>query len=363
MKILYDHQIFTMQKFGGISNYFFELHKSTQYNSEIITKYSNNVFIKNKNILDKFEHNKYINFIYRKFVWKMNENYCNKIIKQQDFDLLHPTYFNTYFLKKIGNKPFIITIHDTIHEIFPSLFNKKDNTIEKRKELIYKAKRIIAISENTKKDIINYYDIPSDKIDVIYHGYDQYENPINKLIPNLPKKYILFVGNRNRYKNFKFLCQAIADILKNNKDLYLVCSGYSFNLDEYIFLEKLGINKKVVHYFFNKDSMYSAYNNAIMFIYPSLYEGFGIPILDAFYARCPTILSNASCFPEIAKNGALYFDIGDKISLQEKVHTLLTNNKVKEDLINKAQIRLADFSWENTRKETYQSYCKTLNNN
>ena len=360
MKIFYDHQIFTMQSFGGISKYIFELHKSKNFESEIYTKYTKNIYLKNNTLINKSQDNKYLNFIFRKLVWNLNEKYCIKKLKENKYDIFHPTYFNNYFLPLIQQKPYIITIYDTIHEIFPSYFRQNDKTALKRKELILAANRIIAISENTKKDIIRLYNIDPNTIDVIYLGYESIEQTTLLNNSQLPENYILFIGNRSRYKNFTFFITAVAEFLKSDTNLFLVCTGFSFTIEEKILFTNLGIKNKVKHIFFQESNLFTIYKHAKLFVYPSLYEGFGLPILDAFNAKCPTILSNASCFPEIAQDGALYFEVGNIDSLKTKINDLLTNNTLKEDLIKKATKRLEDFSWDNTREKTFSSYKKLL---
>lgn len=362
MKILFDHQIFTMQNFGGISKYIVELSKSNLYQANFADFFSNNANLKKNHFFDSFADNKYINYFIRKLIWNYNEKKSIQAIKKNDFDIFHPTYFNNYFLKYLKNKPVVLTVYDTIYELFPQYFNKNDKTATNRKNLIYKADRIIAISENTKKDIIKFYNIDANKIDVIYLGYDIPIIQEKKTILDLPQQYILYTGNRKNYKNFNFFIKSIAEILLSHPSLYLVCTGYQFNFIELQLIKQLNLKEKVIHCFFTDETMHYLYKNATVFVYPSLYEGFGIPILDAFNAGCPTILTNASCFPEIAQNGALYFEPNNALMLREKIQILLNNKVERENLILKATERLKYFSWEKTRNKTFETYNKVMNN-
>ncbi|MBU4024291.1 glycosyltransferase, partial [bacterium] len=159
MKILYDHQIFTSQKYGGISRYFYELvlefSDSQGVDCEIPLLVSNNHYISDK---------KFVNYVdllpNKQFRGKIRIfNYLNKPntilkLKQQKFDVFHPTYYDPYFLKYIGNKPFVLTVYDMIHEKFSDMFSPTDKTTEQKRLLVEKATKIIAISQSTKKDLI-----------------------------------------------------------------------------------------------------------------------------------------------------------------------------------------------------------------
>src|SRR5690606_18233537 len=138
-------------------------------------------------------------------------------------DLFIPTYYDIKFLEYLGDKPFVLTVYDMIHELFPDYLGHDIETVSNKKLLIEKAAKIISISESTKKDILAIYPhIPASKIEVVYLSYTLKENIDNSL--TLPKKYILFVGNRGLYKNFVFFFEPIASFLKQSADLYLVCA-------------------------------------------------------------------------------------------------------------------------------------------
>src|ERR1035437_5733117 len=223
MKILFDSQIFKVQKYGGISRYFTELFKYFNHidgiNYELPIRYTENEYLKkivpfsemnlSRNNLFKnfnFKLSRLLNKIIDRFDKDSNINRVKKVLKEQNFDIFHPTYYSTYFLKYLKNKLLVLTVYDMIHEIYPQYFIfDRGRTIRNKKKLILRADKIIAISENTKKDIIRFYGIPEDKIKVIYHGNSLlFTKNIPKNIPQIPSKYILFVGARGFYKNFKF---------------------------------------------------------------------------------------------------------------------------------------------------------------
>jgi glycosyltransferase involved in cell wall biosynthesis len=289
----------------------------------------------------------------------INKNISIDSLKKQDFDIFHPTYYDNYFLEHIGNKPFVLTIHDMIHEIFPEIHGEIETLIQKN-DLAKKAAHIIAVSENTKKDIIDIFGIPEKKISVIYHA----NSIINKRSASLhlPQKYFLYVGSRFGYKNFLFFVQAIEPILKQQKDIFVLCTGQIFDDTETQMLDNLNIRDKFINIFVEDDDFFEVYNNAIALVFPSYYEGFGIPILEAFESSCPVLLSDSSCFPEIAKDCALYFPPKDIKQMRSCLENVINNPPLRQLLIDKGHKRIKDFSWLEFSKQTCALYERVLKN-
>jgi glycosyltransferase involved in cell wall biosynthesis len=223
------------------------------------------------------------------------------------------------------------------------------------KEVIKNANRLIAISENTKKDLIDILNVNPDKIDVIYHGYSSI-GPNNKTENN--DRYILYVGRRGEYKNFRVFVQAISPLLKREKDLQLICAGDPFEPEEMMFLSKLGISSQTFALTIGDDRLNNLYSNASVFVFPSLYEGFGLPILEAFANSCPVCLSNTSCFPEIAGIAGAYFDPYDHDSILSAIEKVIYNKDYARTLIREGHNRLKNFSWTKTAEETLKTYNK-----
>jgi len=370
MRIFYDYQIFTYQKVGGISRYFCELIRNVNCNKAIDTVvppiFSNNIFfngLNNKNCYVKIINN----FFYSK---NMVELTCsiNRLInifflKKKNFDIFHPTYYDDYFLDYLEDKPFVFTIHDMIYELFPQYFRDAGKVIKYKKKLAQKANKIIAVSNNTKKDILRFLNVPEDKIKVIHLGTRQHINNIHRNSAFLPSSFILFVGQREFYKNFIFFVESIANILLKEKDLFLVCiGGGRFKVEEKKIFKNLGISHKIIQFDADENLLTSAYINAQLFVFPSLYEGFGLPILEAFIHKCPVALSNNSSLIEIAADAAFYFDPLNRDSINDAVLELLYNRNLRNSLIKKGLERVRLFTWERTAKLTVQVYEEALNN-
>lgn len=349
MKVIYDYQIFIRQKFGGISRVFYEMYKckKTIVDKRILVKVSDNYYLKQLN-LKIYSNDNSFKGKFRLYRF-LNKLFNIKVLKHGNYDVFHPTYYDTYFLK-YNKKPFVLTVHDMIHE----QYIKEDlQTIRNKKCLIEKADKIVAISENTKKDILNLYNIDSKKIEVIYWANSL--TNVKKI--ETPTRYILYVGGRNSYKNFKTFFNAVVQIFNEDFNLHLLCAGGNkFNEEENNMIKKFNLNKRVKQIDVTDEELTYLYQHAIAFIYPSKYEGFGIPILEAFYCKCPVILSNTSCFPEIAKDAAVYFDPDDIDDMKNKIISVIYNDKLRKELINKGFERNKDFSWEKTVKEYDEVY-------
>ncbi len=361
MKIIYDAQIFSLQKYGGVSRYFseliFQFRKDPNIEIMLPRMLDQNYYLGNNNrlyeLLNKYNFRgkkRLINFI--------NINLSKHFLRNNDFDIFHPTYYDPYFLKSLKGKPFILTVHDMIHEKFTDLFPEKDINIKNKKELILRAEKIIAISNQTKQDIIDIIGADAEKIEVIYQGYRLNNGKISPLFQT-PRNYILFVGDRRHYKNFVRFVNAFAQVHKKKSNLKLVCVGDPFSKSEEILIMNLGIYGVTTVLSVNDSELASLYKNAELFVFPSLYEGFGIPILEAMASGCPIAISNSSCFPEIAEDAAEYFDPYDEGSIAKAIETLLNNTKRRIELISRGLEHVKKFSWEKTVLQTKQLY-KTL---
>lgn len=384
MKVLYDPQAFDMQTHGGVSRCFAELyaHRPAFVDASISIKETNNVYLKDlgfpeagdvyKHFLcakdTKLKHFLFkltYNLKYGKFSrWDkrplINQYETESVIKRGDFDIFHPTFYDDYFLRLIGKKPFIITVHDMIPEIFSI-----DHSQAKQKlAVIPKAAHIIAVSGQTKKDLVRIMNVPEEKVSVVYHGADE-EPYIPSSTAPFAEEYILYVGSRYVYKNFTAFCKSCVGILKRHPQLKIVCTGVPFSPEEIQLFESLGIKDRMLHRFVQtRQELFDLYHYAITFVYPSKYEGFGIPILEAYKADCPVMLNRASCFPEIAGDAAVFFDLNsEKSDFEEQFETLyrLTGDE-RGELIQRQRERMKLYSWSKSAAQLADVYKDVLNN-
>jgi glycosyltransferase involved in cell wall biosynthesis len=367
MKILFDHQIFTLQEYGGISRYFFELIKrfdGINNTCKVSTIFSNNSYLNestHKGVCSFFPKNEFRGK--NRIIQYVNQKKSNYDISKSNFDLFHPTYYNTDFLKHLNNKPFVVTFYDMIQEKFSDKFPefKIDKLIlDQKKRILEKANRVIAISETTKKDIIDIFNISSDKIDVVYLGNSL--NSTNIVVERIIEmEYILFVGNRNSYKNFQLYITTISQLLiKYN--LYFICAGGGnfTNSEKSLFLS-LNIESRIIYKTINNDStLQNYYVHSLFFVFPSLYEGFGLPVLEAFASNTPILLSNGGSLPEIGGDAVEYFNSNDVNSIFNSTEKLINNFERREALKIAGKHRLQKFSWDKMYNETIEVYKKAI---
>lgn len=356
MKVLYDHQTFVLQKFGGISRYFSNLYNhlnsKSDFNCELSLLYSQNYYINDKSFLPN-PIGKFLLKKNKKLI-RWNKLYSEKKIRRNDFDVFHPTYYDPYFLDKI-KKPFVITVHDMIHELFPEWFLGNDPYVRYKRLVFEKASHFIAISESTKHDLQLIYNIADEKISVIPHGYEIVAN--DKINFNKPaNNYILYVGARNAYKNFNRFISAITPLINKSDDISLICAGGgAFSLVEYELFLRKGL-KKVKHIAAGDAELKMLYQNALVFVYPSLYEGFGLPILEAFANNCPSVISNIPPFKEVGGNGSIYFNPNDVDDMTAQIETVMQSKVLANDLKNAGKIELQKFSIATCIKKTEDVY-------
>ena len=382
MKVLYDSQAFDMQTHGGVSRCFAELysHLPQDIEASLSVMESANVYL--QTLGSKPDGELYHNFLWKKdsaikkMLYKFYYNakfgeysrldrtprinryksVCD--IKSKDFDLFHPTFFDPYFLKYIGSKPYVVTVHDMIPELYNQYYDHNDYQILQKHLVIPKANHIIAVSQQTKRDLCRIMNIKEEQVSVVYHGAD--ETPYTPSENNRhPFEYILFVGERHFYKNFDFFAKQCVPILKRHKELKVVCTGKPFNETEKSMFKSWEMEDRFIHEFIKTDQeMLDLYHYALAFVYPSSYEGFGLPILEAYKAECPVLLNHASCFPEIAEDAAVYFHMDEKrTDFEEQFETFYYLDGIeKKKLIEKQNERLKHFSWKKSALELANIY-------
>lgn len=357
MKILFDHQLFSWQRYGGASKYFAMLLNALPREMwQTTTIYSNNAYVEALNL---FPHHNFLEkFFFRgqgRIMHELNKKHtCNEIAKG-NFDVYHQTHFDPFSLRYLGDKPMVTTFHD----INFSTLNPNPTVENWQKISLNRADKIIAISKNTKKDLIRLFSIPENKISVIYHGIDRINFAENyPAIFDFP--YILYVGSRSNHKNFDRLCDALPLIFKKWPDLKLVCTWKSFTQDEKKMFNLKHLSNHIIHVSANEHQMRQLYQNAELFVFPSLYEGFGMPILEAMASGCPIAISNSSCFPEIADDAALYFDPYKPEAIADSISRILDSSELRDSLITKGYERVKNFSWEKCAQQHIEVYKSLL---
>lgn len=335
-----DGIIYSLRPYGGINVYFDELLRCMEDSkiqvSEII--YTNT--------------SKRLNYNNRKVevrTPRLLERYRRCDISTE-VNLFHSSYYRLPSRKV----PVVTTVHDFTYEHFVK--QKFRRAIHKWQKFsaITNSQKIICVSENTRRDLLNFIpNIDPTIVNVIYHGVSKKFFPLsNKTFLTSAKPYILFVGDRDGYKNFELTVKAVSKIL----DLKLICvGGRSLSSDEKV-LVKTFLPSRFEHLKnLASEELNILYNKAYCLAYPSDYEGFGMPILEAMRSGCPVIARNCSSIPEVAGDSALLLQTNN---IDELVNALLElkDNYKRENFRQKGFEHVKKFSWQNCYNETYKVY-------
>lgn len=293
-------------------------------------------------------------------------------------DLLHiPFLFEVYYLFVPDNIKTVITLYDIIPVLFPNEYfqNKRaEDWYRMRLEQAKRASKIITISKSSKKDIERVLGIPSEKIVVIYGGVDESFRPINKQKASLiltqkykiKSPYILTVSTHSFHKNILRIFQAfrgyITSAKNENLTLVVVCKLIAQEEKDWRKqLKDLGIeNRVILTNFISDEDLPNFYSSAEVLLFPSLYEGFGLPVLEAFACRCPVITSNNSSLPEVGGGAVLYVNPLDSEDIRKTIAKLLNDRELRDDLIRKGFAQVKKFSWDKAAKQTLKVYEEVL---
>ena len=279
-------------------------------------------------------------------------------------EILHETYFSLDGYCPVGAKR-VLTVYDMIHEKYANSFEGSVGTSNPKRIAAKRADHVICISESTRKDLIDICGIPREKTSVIYLGVDDIfsSNPQETdLQLNLPENFLFYVGKRDGYKNFDRFLKAFAALTSIKKEFSIVCFGGGvFTPSELVVAKDAGLRPgQLVHYVGGDDLLAAIYRQAYALVYPSIYEGFGLPPLEAMASGCPVICSNASSLPEVVGDAGEYFDPLHQDSMMIAIENVLTSPKRHEGLRDNGFIQASKFSWSKCAKETMREYQKLL---
>lgn len=358
MKIVFDNIVFGIQKSGGVSLLWYELLKSAA-NRKYELAYLD--YDKNKENI----FNKLLN-IPKNLIINLNqilplkiERYINpKLIINDESFIFHSSY---YRYSTNVNAINVTLVHDFTYEFFYKGLQRKIHSLQK-KQAILNSHGIICISENTKKDLLRFYPgIDQSKIRVIYNGVSEsYFRIADDLLDDFPefhslrnKKVLLYVGHRSSYKNFDKVVDAMKFL---NDDYLLVIVGEQLNdLELKNINSNLSSHQYMIFSKIGNEKLNVLYNISFAFLYPSSYEGFGIPILEAMKTGCPVVTTRFSSIPEVAGDAAVYLDNIEGESIVSAVK-FLDDDFFRQQIINKGYEQAKLFSWDKTIAEYFDFY-------
>jgi glycosyltransferase involved in cell wall biosynthesis len=364
--IAFDHQIFGWQEYGGISRYIYELAR------ELATKHEQNV-----NVISPLFINQYLKQAPDELrVWgvpmgripktgrlvrAVNSLFVRPLMQWLAPDIVHETYYAKVRLAPKRAKV-VLTVYDMIHERFPDSFSVADPTHNEKLAAVTRADHVICISRQTQQDLVDLMGVDPSKTSVVYLGFQLTTAQTQSCDAALGRPYLLYVGNRGGYKNFEGLLRSVAASPELKNRYRIVCfGGGALTNKEKSLIHDLGFADGDVRQVSGSDGVLAGlYQRAKAFVYPSLYEGFGIPPLEAMSFDCPVVCSGVSSIPEVVGEAGVYFDPANVDDMSRAIEQVVSDESLCQRLVMAGRERLKVFSWERCATETLEVYRKVL---
>jgi len=289
-------------------------------------------------------------------------------LRREGITLFHAPH---YVLPPLVRCRSVVTIHDCIHLMFPQYLPSRLALQYARTSIALAARRaarVMTVSESSKRDILRFVDVKPEKIDVIYNAYDEQfaiDPPEEDVVRvreryQLQDEFVLYAGNVKPHKNLERLIEAFYLLRKDGLDhLKLVLIGDE--ISKYTALRR-AVHRHQLHKYVRflgympEETLAVMYRLAGVFVFPSLYEGFGLPPLEAMASGTPVVTSNVSSLPEVAGDAAVLVDPYDALSIADGIHRVLTDETLRRDLRKKGVARAGMFSWEASVRRVHKIY-------
>jgi glycosyltransferase involved in cell wall biosynthesis len=358
---MFDEQIFLLQRYGGISRYFTELIKAFELNPDLgITPVLSSRYVINEYLLEETTSLSPRRLVDPK--WATFHLLFQLVLNrkpQQSVDLVHHTFYLPGFFQRFRRYPKVVTLFDMI----PEKINKNLgfwNDHYSKSSILPLADLVLSISESSTKDMLMEYGIERE-VPTTYLGVGpEFQAGLPRKVW-LPEKYFLFVGNRGGYKNCELALRSFSKIAKKHPEtVFLLIGGGPLHAGEIELASTLEISGRIIQREVPSEELPSVYSGALGLIYPSLYEGFGLPLVEAMACGIPVIASDIPINHEIAKESAMYFSAGDEEKLAELMADLVSNPGLFRDKIAVGQKRSQDFTWYKCAERTAEEYHKLL---
>jgi glycosyltransferase involved in cell wall biosynthesis len=296
-----------------------------------------------------------------------------RILQKEKLDLMHFPHFNAPILYK---RPFVVTIHDLTLHYYPSKEYQPKWSLKKGIQVLFyrflmgqvvkNAKHIISVSDNTKKDLLKEYSVPTEKVTTIHEGVPEHfqKAPVEGIQAvrqkfNIGKPYLLYTGVWRSHKNLLNLLKAFRIILDQGHELQLVFTGKKDHVYPEIpqLIHDLHLEDRVVLTgFVSEEELVALMSGAEVYVFPSLYEGFGLPPLEAMQLGVPVACSNTSSLPEVCQDAAMYFDPKNVQEMADAIQKILKNPELRQELIDSGQKNLRRFSWKDMTSHIIDIY-------
>jgi glycosyltransferase involved in cell wall biosynthesis len=365
MRVAFDHQAFCRRPYTGISRYVVQLTQAlaaASIDAHIFAPLHINAFL--DQAPRTLVHGKRVPRPappLRPLLRRVNQALSRRSIRHFAPDLVHETYYQRGSTAP-ANVPVVLTVHDLIHERFPDEFPAYDQLPPARRRALGRAAGVICISRRTRDDLLAHYAVPAERVSVVHHGVappfslsSAAEAEVAAAVRDTP--FLLYVGQRGGYKNFAALLAAYAGSTALRSSVRLLCvGGDALSASEQARLRALGIADRVTRLGGSDAMLGAAYRRAVALVYPSRYEGFGMPLLEAMIHGCPVAASRGGALPEILGGAGVSFDPDDIDEQRQTLEDLVASADVRERLRARGLARAQAFSWQRCARETLAVY-------
>lgn len=364
MRVAFDNQIFLLQRFGGVSRYFVELAEALSNLEGVASKviapiHFNHHLWKTGSIKRRLYSPFSSDFLrFNQFVRKISNTLSNREITAWKPNLIHETFYSE---RDLWSEPVprITTVHDLIREKEGTSVAK----VHKKVNSIYRSHGIICVSESTRNDLLNYYNLKEDDVHRVYVGVNPKIWPNDKISKSESKEFILFVGQRDGYKNFRILLKAFSDSLSLRSNFHILAfGGNELSRSEKGEIEALGLTQNVLHRKGDDSVLSRLYRTAKLFVSSSTNEGFGSPNLEAMSSGCPVLCSDIGAHRESAGKAAHFFSSESVEHLRNNLEELLNDEAKLEELSRAGLEHVKAFTWQKCAFETMKVYERYQNN-
>ena len=363
MHVVYDYQAFSLQTHGGVSRYFSEIAPRIgampNCTTTILAGAHRNDYLASAGprcIGFRVPHIRGLRLAQAVFNTAMTTQW----LRRHHPDVVHETYYKAKGFGRSGHRATVVTVHDMIHEKFPEQFPAYDTTARRKAAAVRRADAVICVSANTKKDLLERLPLDPAKVHVVHHGCVVKEIIGEAGEATASRPFLLYVGPRAGYKNWRRLIAAIglSPVLRSTFDL--VCfGGRSFARDEVELIRQVavaGTATSITHVTGDDATLERLYSHASAFIYPSIYEGFGLPPLEAMARGCPVVCSNTSSLPEVFAGAAEMFDPLDASAVAAAIESVVLSSERTGQLRELGLTRARSLSWTTSAVKTLAVY-------
>ena len=359
MRVLFDSEIFEQQIRGGISRYIIELLLAMQRLPAVSAHLLAPLHISemlSESELEPLGFSWRATRIPRRLRQTVNRCIDIPVLNSCPHDVVHATYYDRW-VRPLAASRLVVTVHDMIHELHPKSFRVDDGTAKRKRKAVLAADHVICVSASTQRDLCALLPVALEKTSVVHHGVTVLDQMVEEPF-FAGRPYLLFVGHRGGYKNFLGLLRAFSTSARLQQDFQIIAfGGGAFSEGEREAISTLVGNAAMVRHVGGDDLLlHRLYLGAHCLVYPSLYEGFGMPVLEAMALSCPVVLCRSSSLPEVAGSAGEYFDAERVDGMCAAIERVVYSVDHRQNLIRLGQERSRTFTWNRAAESTLAVY-------